>query len=220
MMGRTHAWSGVAGWLAATPLLDATAGLSAGQVALGAALCAGGAMTPDLDMHGSTIGRTYGPVTNVLARGINLVAGGHRQGTHSLVGVAAVAGLAWAAAVAGGWLLASIVWLLLGVAARALDLAVPGHRSLTAVIHALTIGLLTAIALAVVELDVGLVLPYAVLIGAAVHVAGDCLTDHGCPLLWPLSRRRYGVPVCTTKGWLEPLIRWGCIAGVVALVVT
>jgi len=46
---------------------------------------------------------------------------------------------------------------------------------------------------------VGLTLiPVAVALGCATHIAGDMLTDSGCPLLLPLSQYRF-------KWWPEPL---------------
>lgn len=212
MMGRTHAWSGVAAWLAVSPVLDTTAGLSAPQIAAGAALTAGAAMLPDLDQHGSTVGRVYGPITYGLAWIVNRVSGGHRGGTHSLVGVAVTTALAWWAADVGGAALWLLTWLLLGVAVRG------STGSMWVFLRVLAMGLLTSVALAA-DLAVAEVLPYAVALGVVAHIVGDCLTDHGCPLLWPY-RRRYGVPLVTTKGWFEPLVRWACIGATVALVVT
>lgn len=212
MMGRTHLASGVAAWLAVSPAVDAAVGLSTGQVAAGAALCAGAAMAPDLDMPRSSIGRVYGPVSYGLAWIIARLSGGHRGGTHSLLGIAAATALAWWAAGVGGAFVWLLVWLLLGVAIRG------STRSMWVVVRMFTMAVVTTVVLAA-DLAVAEVLPYAVAVGAAAHVAGDCLTDRGCPLLWPY-RRRFGMPLVTTKGWFEPLIRWGCIGATVALVVT
>lgn len=203
-MGVQHALAGTATWLAATPALDAAYGLTPGQVALGAFVTAGGAMVPDLDMPGSTIGRTYGPVTNVIARAVAFLAGGHRRGTHSLLGVAA---LTLAAAVADtGWPRFVLLWIVLGVACRAYGIAFPGPRFLTSITHAVTMGGLTFYTLAS-GMDLSVVLVAGVGLGALSHLVTDMLTPGGCPLLWPLSGTRYGVPVVTTGNrWSSPLV--------------
>ena len=206
MMGYQHFLSGAATWLAvARPLADAT-GMTPGETFVGGAVCVGATMLPDLDKPGSTIGRTYGPVTNVLARGIALIAQGHREGTHSLVGVAAFTGLAYLAAAHGGPLRYVLLWIILGVAARAAGLAVPAHRSITAVLHAVMMGAAT---LAVLASDVRLLVPLTVgvAVGTALHVAGDMLTPERCPLLWPFSKARFGVGVVTTGNrWSSPVV--------------
>lgn len=216
-MGVQHALGGAAVWLAATPALDAAYGLTPGQVAVGTVIAAGAAMVPDLDQHGSTIGRTYGPVTNVLARIIALVSGGHRNGTHSLLGVAAFTGVAWLAVAHGGWLRFVLLWILLGVACRAAGLAIPGHRSVTAVLHAVSMGVVTLIALAS---GVGLAVPLiaGTALGVVSHLAEDMLTPQGCPLLWPISKARHGVGLVTTGSrWTSPLLTAGLVALVVVL---
>lgn len=206
MMGRQHALAGSAAFLALSPALDAAYGVTPGEIALGAFLAAGGAMIPDLDQHGSTIGRTYGPVTNVAARLIAAVSGGHRNGTHSLVGLVAFTAIATAALAAGGWALYALLWLMLGVAARAYDLGIPAHRSITAVIHAVV---MAGVTLYVAALGVDLAVPVVggMVIGVASHIATDMLTPQGCPLLWPVRRTRFGVPLVTTGSrWTSPMV--------------
>ena len=143
MMGRSHAATGAAAVLLIEPhqpwqVLIATA-------ALGAAA----ALLPDLDIESSTVSNSLGPVTRLLSRGVALVSGGHREGTHSLAALAFVAFL-----VAGP--------------------AVPA--------------------------------PYAVaiVVGYVAHLVGDFLTGNGIPLLWPLVRKRQGLPILGhTGGWRE-----------------
>jgi membrane-bound metal-dependent hydrolase YbcI (DUF457 family) len=214
MMGRTHAAIGVAAWLAVVPAVQATAGLDNGQIALGAALAAGAAMTPDSDCPGSTICRTYGPITNLPARLIAFVARGHRKGTHSLFGIAAFTLLAIWCEDVGGWARWLLLWVLLGVACRALGLAIPRHRSMTAALHALTMAGVTALVVSS-GIDTGVVLPAAMAVGCASHVASDMLSDDGCPLAWPF-RTRFGVDLLDTGGWIEPAI--GAAATLAAVV--
>ncbi len=202
MMGRQHALAGTAAWLAAAPLLDQ----SPGQVALGALVAAGAGMVPDLDQRGSTIGRTYGPLTNVAARVIGAVSGGHRNGTHSLIGVAVFTAVAYLAAEHGGPLRWVLLWVLLGVACRAYGVGVPGHRALTSLIHAVTMGVLTAAVLAA-GVDLTMILVAGMFLGTLSHVVADMLTPQRCPLLWPVSKARYGVGLVTTGNrWTSPLV--------------
>jgi membrane-bound metal-dependent hydrolase YbcI (DUF457 family) len=208
-MGTTHAASGAAVWLAAAPALDAAVGLSGLQVATGAVLCAGAALLPDLDMPNSTIGRALGPVSFGLAWILARATGGHRGGTHSLLGVAAFTAAAAGAAAVGGAIAGLLVWLLLALAVRG------STRTGWTLLRTFGTGL---VAVLVVTQGWTAGLPWVVGLGAAAHVVGDCLTDRGCPLLWPVSRARYGVPLVTTRGWFEPVVRWGCVAACVALV--
>src|SRR5690349_818236 len=70
MMGPSHALSGAAAWLAGSWALDQFANVSQTplEVAVGTAICAGGALLPDLDMSGkvtrnqggATVARTFG----------------------------------------------------------------------------------------------------------------------------------------------------------------
>lgn len=215
MMGRTHAITGVTAWLAAVPVIGAAAGLSYGQIALGCALSAGAAMAPDADHPGTTICRTYGPITNLPARVVSFLARGHRKGTHSLLGVAVfTAGAYWCQHVGGAarWLL---MWVLLGVACRALGIAIPRHRSITAIVHALTMAGVTALVVAS-GIDTTQVLPWAMLVGCLAHLAGDLITDQGVPLLWPL-RTRFSFDLIDTNGWVEPVIGVAATIAAVAL---
>lgn len=219
MMGVQHALGGSVLAVAALPWLEAQYGLTAGQEVLTVALAVGGGMVCDLDMPGSTIGRTYGPVTNVLARLVAFVARGHRKGTHCLLGLLVFALVADRAAVAGGLTSALLVWIMLGVACRAAGLAVPGHRSLTAIIHAFTMGLLTVLVLAS-GVDPHVPLVAGMVLGTVSHVVLDMLTDKGCPLLYPFSRRCYGVDIFTTGSrWTSPLVTGGLTVALVVLAV-
>jgi membrane-bound metal-dependent hydrolase YbcI (DUF457 family) len=201
-MAQSHALSGAVAYLALAPVLDVT---DTRLVAVGVGLATGAAMLPDLDQHGSTIGRTYGPITNVFARLVGFVSGGHRNGTHSLVGIVALTLLATAAAAVGGYYLAFVLWMLLGVAARAAGLVVPAHRRITAVLHAVVMAGVVALVLRS-GIDYGPIVPAAVLIGCAAHVAGDMLTTGGCPLLWPFSQRCYSLGLMRTNTWPEHFI--------------
>ncbi len=60
-------------------------------------LTAAYALAPDIDQCGSTSARSLGFVTEALAWVIRKVSGGHRHGTHSLVGVGTFTAVAWLA---------------------------------------------------------------------------------------------------------------------------
>jgi membrane-bound metal-dependent hydrolase YbcI (DUF457 family) len=88
MLGRSHAATGAAAVFLVEPhqpwqVLVATA-------ALGAAA----ALLPDLDIESSTVSNSLGPITRLISRGLAVVCGGHRGGTHSLAALAFVAFLA------------------------------------------------------------------------------------------------------------------------------
>ena len=75
------------------PLLHVTApGLLAGLV-----LTAGAGVLPDIDEPGSTIARSYGFLTETFAWIVHHLSGGHRKGTHSVIGVLVFTAGAWAA---------------------------------------------------------------------------------------------------------------------------
>ena len=106
MMGPSHAACGAAAWVALTGtytvhLADTSLPVGLGLmpvgdpgVITGALICAGAALLPDMDHPGGTVARSLPPLSTWLARGVSRVCGGHRHGTHSLVGLLVVVGLA------------------------------------------------------------------------------------------------------------------------------
>lgn len=190
MMGPSHAATGAAAWLALTGWQSPIAALHMPPEIqlLGALTTAGAAMISDWDHPRATVAHALPPVTEWMSRGITRVAGGHRRGTHSLVGIAAFTALASAAAAlqvpVGGHVYGVgqgvIAAFLVAVAAKALKL-LPRR------------GRVSAWALGVVAAVLGTVLgdglwwiPASVAIGVTVHILGDALTNNGVALLWPL----------------------------------
>ena len=106
MMGPSHAACGAAAWVALTGtytvhLADTSLPVGLGLmpvgdpgVITGALICAGAALLPDMDHPGGTVARSLPPLSRWLARGVSRLGGGHRHGTHSLVGLLVVVGLA------------------------------------------------------------------------------------------------------------------------------
>ncbi|GAB1821882.1 metal-dependent hydrolase [Herbidospora sp. RD11066] len=212
MMGHSHALTGAIVWLGIAPGLSALPSvfdfqptlafatvMSPAELIAGAIICAGAAMLPDLDHPSATIAQTFGPATWLLSKGVNFVSGGHRKATHSLL-FAILMGV-------GAHLLATkftvgqdiLVVLSIGLALRAIGIGVPGNKIASAVVNiVLTGGIFAAFwGLGVSYAWLG----FAIGIGCLVHVAGDCLTERGCPVLWPLKHK-----------WLLPW-DWGLKTG-------
>jgi membrane-bound metal-dependent hydrolase YbcI (DUF457 family) len=209
MMGHTHALSGAAAWLAATPFIGDPAALgqyaielSPAQIAAGTVICAGAAMLPDIDHHNGTIAGTFGPLSRVLCRLVGAVSGGHRHATHS-VAFAALAGFGagWAAGHAPGWAWTAVLFALIGLGLRGIGIRVAEREHFSALLNA---AIAAALVYVMRDLDMSFA-GYAVALGCLLHVLGDCLTPDGCPLLWP-AQWRVRVPLIPrTDGVLE---RW------------
>lgn len=207
-MGRTHATSGAVAFLAALPVLTwADDSQGPVTVAVGALTAAGGAMLPDLDHPQATIARSLGPVTRLLSEVVARLSGGHRQGTHSIAGVAAFTLFTWLLTLAQDSDLGRLVlglWLTLLFVVGSAVLHVPMPRPLRLGIGAaVALLLLSAAAQHAFRTDV---VVWAVAIGSAAHIVGDLLTREGCPLLWPVSRRRQRLMTLKTSGWTERLV--------------
>ena len=182
MLGHSHALSGAAAGLAAATLVLHD---PAGPAALLTALTAAYALAPDLDSCGSTAARSLGFATRCVSRVIRAVSGGHRHGTHSLLGIAvfaAVAGLA--CSLRGDPAGRILLWFVLAAGLTAASDALRmGHIG-----NLLALG--AAAVMAVGGFGLALV-PVAAALGCATHIAGDMLTVSGCPLLWPGTLRDF-----------------------------
>ncbi len=203
MMGHTHAltgaiaWLGVAPALAALPLLTETSrfietgvmvnALNPAEFVAGAIICAGAAMLPDLDHPSATIAQTFGPVTWGLSKAVSWLAGGHRNATHSLV-FAIATGF-------GAHYLANtypigrdiLVILLIGLALRSIGIGIPGKKFASAMLN---VGMTAGLFVVFRSDNVGYAwLGLAVAIGCLTHVVGDCCTEKGCPVLWPMRQK-------------------------------
>lgn len=220
MMGPHHAACGAAGWVliaadhqvpirppagaeipvlqAATAGLPETLPLGFGMldgitdlgVLAGAVVAAGAALLPDADHHNASIAHSLPPVSEWLCRVIGRISGGHRNGTHSLLGVAAFMLVAWLLSrltvpVESGALqigAGAMTVLLASFAAKTLHFLPEAARKAPWLLGLLLGGL---VAVGLGEQSWWFVL--AVGLGAAVHIAGDMLTDGGCNLLWPVA---------------------------------
>lgn len=242
MMGPSHALCGAAAWVAVTA--DYTlhvAGLSVpvgwglmpvgdAGVVTGALLCAGAALLPDIDHPGGTVARSLPPFSGWLARGVSRIAGGHRRGTHSVLGVAVLGILAWLSQtvsipVGDGlrWLAHSGDLLFLEQLADALPGQVwPLAALLSVLLMSFAVKVLAFIpdrvsranwiAAGTLGVVVGLHPPehpwwfvVAVVLGCVVHLLGDLITVRGIHLLWPL-RLSLPLPDSVYRG--QSFFRW------------
>ncbi|GAB5076929.1 hypothetical protein ARTHROSP310_00730 [Arthrobacter sp. AD-310] len=195
MMGGHHAASGAAAWVAVASTGPYTLGwypLDATGILIGGMATAGTALVCDWDHRSSTVAHALPPLSNAIARGIENASGGHRQGTHSILGAGVfvlLAGLAaqfqmetpWGHLSVGAGLLCMF---LINIAAKALKLF-PKSGFISNWIFALVMaGLVTVYAP-----EQWTWLPMSMLIGVVVHIVGDLITTGGVPLLWPLVVR-------------------------------
>lgn len=215
MMGVTHATTGAAAWLVGCEAAT-FAGVhpSLPSVAVGAVVCAAGALIPDFDHPRSLASTSLHPAAAVL---LLLAWRWHATGHHWW----------WVALILG------VVALFPATLTRALSRLVyratsttkddrkgdaGTHRALTHTVpFALVVGVLAAAALGLAGLRWSMVgawwwlgLPLGV--GCLVHTLGDALTHSGVPLLWPfVSRgrrwRRVGAPLRFSTGkWFEKVV--------------
>jgi membrane-bound metal-dependent hydrolase YbcI (DUF457 family) len=225
MLGPSHALSGAAVWAGGSLAMAHFAGFHQTplQLAVGTAMCAGGALMPDLDLSGrvtsnqggATVAHTFGVFSLFLAEVIEKVSlgvydvtktrndphrdNGHRTLTHTLIfNVAVGAGVTALCAQFGKTAVIAVLFFTFAMALRGLfqKWAQRAGWLIVTLVSA-------ACAFFVYERLPGgrgyPVLGLAIGIGGIVHLLGDMLTRHGCPLLWPLplGRRMWrcvGVP--------------------------
>ncbi|ACL39290.1 membrane-bound metal-dependent hydrolase [Pseudarthrobacter chlorophenolicus A6] len=194
-MGGHHAASGAAAWVAVASTGPYTLGwypLDPTGILIGGMATAGTALVCDWDHRSSTVAHSLPPLSNAIARGIETASGGHRQGTHSVLGAAGfvlLAGVAAQVQMETPWGLLSVgagllCMFLINIAAKALKLF-PKSGFISNWIFALVMaGLVTVYAP-----HQWTWLPMSMLIGVVVHIVGDLITTGGVPLLWPLVIR-------------------------------
>lgn len=200
-MGRSHAISGAVVWLAGCATASALGGdPAAATIVVGAVTTAGAALLPDIDHPGSTVARSLGPLTRLVAYGTNVGAtalrdatcgcctrkGGHRAITHTLAFALAAGLLVSLLGWAGGQTAALIV---VGAMA-ALSVRCMFRRRSRGAFGAFGAGLVAAAAAAFLPGPAGwwwIGVPVG--LGCLIHTGGDALTFSRVPLLWPLRLR-------------------------------
>jgi membrane-bound metal-dependent hydrolase YbcI (DUF457 family) len=225
MMGQSHALSGAAVWLAGSWVLEVTHRYHQTplQIAVGTAVCAGGALLPDLDLSGrvtsgkggATVAHTFGRISMFIAEVVEKVSlgvyrvtslrhdphreNGHRTLTHTLPFAVGAGWLTtWACTRGGMWAVIGILFFMLGLALRGLFHTWAEH------VGWVFITLLSAAGAywTYLHLPAGRGYPMlglAVGVGCLVHLLGDIITAAGVPILWPLPTgrrmwRMIGVP--------------------------
>ncbi|GAA4473033.1 metal-dependent hydrolase [Rhodococcus olei] len=203
VMGATHAVSGaVAGLLAAQVLPPEWGGpTSTAEVFTFAGVCAGAALLPDLDTAQSTVARSFGPASWVLAKGVDEVSlwyyrltrgrrdpkrrGGHRTLTHTALFAVAISTAVSALIVAFGQpAIIGTLFLTLGLALRGLAGGWAKRNGWIAVTVAAAV--LSVLTWRWYPDEVGSrALGVAVGLGCAVHCLGDAITKEGVPFLAP-----------------------------------
>jgi membrane-bound metal-dependent hydrolase YbcI (DUF457 family) len=140
--------------------------------------------------------------------------GGHRAGTHSILGILALGAVAQACVTFRHNVIAMAILsaiLIVTLAAGVRTFRIPGVWDDVAPIP-VVIGLVW-----MTNVDLSAV-PVALMLGCAVHVAGDCLTNSGCPLGWPFSRERVALRLFSTGKWAEKMIVYPLMVGSALLV--
>lgn len=215
MMGPAHSLSGAAAWL----------GVGAGAAALGhpmpwlvlvvgALICSGAALAPDLDHKSATISRAFGPFSKALAgiidklstlvfnatrsQGERKRSGGHRTLTHTWPWALSVgAGFSAAAVTGGRWAVLAILFVHMVLAVEGLlwRMARVSSDVLVWMLGATSAWILAGLldrpgngsdwfVTGTAQDYLWLGLP--IVLGALVHDIGDALTISGCPVLWPI----------------------------------
>jgi hypothetical protein len=222
MMGPAHSLSGAAAWLGV-----GAAAAAAGRampwpvLVVGALICAGAALAPDLDHKAATISRAFGPVSRALCGIVDKLSyavyrstrkagdprrsGGHRTLTHTwLWAVLTGAGASAIAYTCGRWGVLALLFVHLVLAVEGL---LWRAARVSSDVLVWLLGATSAWMLAGILDQPGngsnwlftepgqeyLWLGLPIVLGALVHDIGDALTVSGCPILWPipLGRKRW-----------------------------
>ncbi|RVW00253.1 metal-dependent hydrolase [Rhodococcus xishaensis] len=208
VMGATHAMSGAAVGLAVADLLPTDWGgpTSTAETFAFAGVCAGAALLPDLDTTQSTVARSYGPISRMLASGIGALSrgvyrvtkgrkdanrrGSHRTFTHTALFAVGLGAMTSALVVQFGRPAIIItLFVTLGLALRGLfgDWARDKGWLVVTVVSAF----LSILAWQWFPDKVGSTgLGVAVALGCAVHCLGDMITKEGVPFLAPFVQIR------------------------------
>jgi membrane-bound metal-dependent hydrolase YbcI (DUF457 family) len=209
------------------------------EIAVGTAVCAGGALLPDLDLSGrvttgqggATVAHTFGRPSMFLAEVIEKFSlgvydvtrlrrdprrhNGHRTLTHTLLFNIGVGVGTWQLALHfGKWAVIGIMFLMTGLALRGLFDKWAARAGW--VIVTLVSGYCAFFTYDHLHGDRGYpLLGVAVGVGGLIHLAGDVVTSHGCPLFWPVPTgggrlwRNIGVPdplVVEVGGTVETVV--------------
>jgi membrane-bound metal-dependent hydrolase YbcI (DUF457 family) len=216
MMGSSHALSGAAIWLTGSLALDQLAHYHQTplQLAVGTAICAGGALVPDLDLSGrvttrqggATVAHTFGVFSLFLAECIEKFSlgvykltrtkydpprrNGHRTLTHTIVfNVGVGYGTLALCTEYGKWAVMGVLFVAFALALRGLFEKWAERAGWVIV----TLAAAGAALLVYERLPGGRGYPLlgvAVGVGGLIHLLGDMITRHGSPIFWPVPTGR------------------------------
>lgn len=187
MMGYSHSVTAAGTWLALHEL-GVIPTQDTGTLLVTTLACAGAGMFPDADHKRGTIAYSIPPLSNLVVTCIAALSGGHRKGTHSILGILAF----WAVAFFAQELTYhGIPWvsLILTGFAGGLALRVFGAPG----------GWVGAIGLSWLAWTTESLwlIPWAIFTGCLAHIIGDALTTRGVNILWPLIIK----PPVATRIW-------------------
>ncbi|MCK1798110.1 metal-dependent hydrolase [Streptomyces sp. XM4193] len=222
MMGPAHSLSGATAWLGAGAVAAALDRPMPWTVlVVGALICAGAALAPDLDHKSATISRAFGPFSKILCGVVDKLSaavfnatrgkaerkrsGGHRTLTHTWIWAVMVgAGFSVAAVTGGRWAVLVILFIHMVLAVEGLlwRMARVSSDVLVWLLGAATAWILAEVLdqpgnganwLFGAEGQEYMWLGLPIVLGAIVHTIGDSITISGCPMLWPLpiARKRW-----------------------------
>jgi|SRR5215217_3339375 len=239
MMSKGHTATGAAGvaLVGVTPLLFNTIPILLLAIVVGG----GYALWPDLDHPKATAATTFGFISRGIAKLIDKFSvlvyfgtkrrrdanrqGGHRTLTHTVV---------WA--LGSGvltFLLAPNIWANLLIVFIGLCLGARGlfpkytNRMGKAYLWIVALTVVSSMYVGYIQVFTPVQLAVVVFLGSLIHCLGDCLTNSGAPLLWPLPIRgqtwyRFRLPIFSTgseKGNLtETWIKLVCVIVIAAVI--
>jgi membrane-bound metal-dependent hydrolase YbcI (DUF457 family) len=185
----------------ATNLIGAPAGPR--YVATCGLLAAGAALAPDLDQRSSTISHSLTPITEGVSTAVGAISGGHRKGTHGVLGTVIFAALvftvcrqSWVITLPWGAFngtLGATILLAGSLAMRALKFEfgpIAGWAGALAL--ALLMGTLVP--------STGSWVAYSLIVGYVVHLVGDALTTEMLQPFLPFSGIKIGLPLLGDAG--------------------
>lgn len=195
-MGRNHAVFGAVICLG----IGRTMGISP-QLLVASTICvSGAALLPDIDEQGSTVAHLFDPISGAIAHITNKLAGGHRVGTHSLVGLCISGAALWALTkVEFGDSALFVPGLVLSICSTLVIRSTlpafirPSKSASLVVAIGVSYGIYKTVGFSFV--------PFAVSLGWGTHLLGDMLTTGGVPLLWPFSKNHFDLAIlkCTNS---------------------
>lgn len=210
MLGFSHATSGALGWFVTAPLISNAIGmpLTPQELGIGAVACAGAALIPDLDHPQATIAWTFGPISKAAARLTALLAGGHRQGTHSLLFSLGFGAFCYLVGTSSLWWHTTtpamiLLFMLAAFAFRGLNIVPPRvsgtFKGLVVLAEALVLTLAINYFMPQETITSWWWLGLAGAMGAIIHLIGDTLTPEGVPWFYP-ARWRASIPIISHTG--------------------